>query len=96
MVSYRIYAEDMSASSEKNTENAVKNEAEEKKVTVREQEGYQSVSGDGEARMTKAKWLACIALGLGYTTSMQQATCLGAILRSINLALGEIAFLQKY
>jgi hypothetical protein len=27
---------------------------------------------EGEARMTKAKWLACFALGLSYTTAFQQ------------------------
>jgi hypothetical protein len=26
----------------------------------------------GETKMTKAKWLACFALGLSYTTAFQQ------------------------
>jgi hypothetical protein len=45
--------------------------------------------GEGEARMTKAKWLACFALGLSYTTAFQQGACLGAIVKSIDEALGE-------
>jgi hypothetical protein len=44
--------------------------------------------GDGEQRMTKAKWLAILALGLGYTTSFQQGACLGSIVKSIDSALG--------
>jgi hypothetical protein len=44
--------------------------------------------GDGETRMTKAKWLACLALGLSYTSAVQQGACLGAIVKSIDEALG--------
>jgi hypothetical protein len=29
-------------------------------------------NGAGEARMTRAKFLACLALGLSYTTAFQQ------------------------
>jgi hypothetical protein len=48
-------------------------------------------NGAGEQRMTRAKWLACIALAVSYTTSFQQAACLGAIIKSIDEALGEFA-----
>jgi MFS family permease len=41
-----------------------------------------------EPRMTKAKWLACIALGISYTTAFQQGATLGAIIKSIDIALG--------
>ena len=41
-----------------------------------------------EPRMTKAKWLACIALGISYTTAFQQGATLGAIIKSIDEALG--------
>jgi hypothetical protein len=42
-----------------------------------------------EPRMTKAKWLACIALGISYTTAFQQGATLGAIVKSIDEALGK-------
>jgi len=38
--------------------------------------------------MTRAKWLACIALGFGYTTAFQQHACTATIMRHINIALG--------
>ena len=44
--------------------------------------------GEGEVRMTKAKWLACLALGISYTSAVQQGACLGAIVKSIDEALG--------
>jgi hypothetical protein len=43
---------------------------------------------EGESGMTRAKWLACLALGLSYTTAFQQGACLGAIVKSIDEALG--------
>jgi hypothetical protein len=43
----------------------------------------------GPTRMTKAKWLACLALGLGYTTAFQQLACTGTILRHIDEELGH-------
>jgi hypothetical protein len=43
---------------------------------------------EGESHMTRAKWLACLALGLSYTTAFQQGACLGAIVKSIDEALG--------
>lgn len=45
----------------------------------------------GESRMTKAKWLACIALGLSYTTAFQQHACTATILKHIDDALGPTA-----
>lgn len=33
--------------------------------------------GEGEEGMTRAKWLALIALGIGYTTAFQQGACIG-------------------
>jgi hypothetical protein len=46
------------------------------------------LEGEGESGMTRAKWLACLALGLSYTTAFQQGACLGAIVKSIDEALG--------
>jgi hypothetical protein len=43
----------------------------------------------GPTRMTKAKWLACLSLGLGYTTAFQQLACTGTILRHIDQELGH-------
>jgi len=43
-----------------------------------------------EPRMTKAKWLACIALGISYTTAFQQGATLGAIIKSIDQVLGML------
>jgi len=45
-----------------------------------------------EPRMTKAKWLACIALGISYTTAFQQGATLGAIVKSIDEALGPTSY----
>jgi hypothetical protein len=42
-----------------------------------------------ETGMTKAKWLACIALCLSYTTSYQQNACTSAILKQIDEKLGK-------
>jgi sulfur relay (sulfurtransferase) DsrC/TusE family protein len=44
----------------------------------------------GEEGMTRAKWLALIALGIRYTTTFQQGTCIRAIIKSIDEALGMI------
>lgn len=32
---------------------------------------------EGEEGMTRAKWLALVALGIGYTTAFQQGACIG-------------------
>jgi hypothetical protein len=51
-------------------------------------------SGDGapvpkqETSMNKAKWLACVALCLAYTTAYQQNSCTSAILKHIDEKLG--------
>ena len=45
--------------------------------------------------MTRAKWLALIALGLSYTTAFQQGACIGAIVKSIDEALGKLIQLRK-
>ena len=42
-----------------------------------------------EIRMTKAKWLACIALSLSYTTAFQQNACTAAIVKHIDAELGK-------
>jgi hypothetical protein len=39
--------------------------------------------------MTKAVWLACIALGLSYTTAFQQNACTAAIVKHIDAELGQ-------
>jgi hypothetical protein len=38
--------------------------------------------------MTKAVWLACIALCLAYTTAFQQSSCTNAIVKHIDTELG--------
>jgi hypothetical protein len=38
--------------------------------------------------MNKAKWLACLALCLAYTTAVQQNACTSAILKQIDEKLG--------
>jgi hypothetical protein len=38
--------------------------------------------------MTKAVWLACIGLGLAYTTAFQQNACTTAIVKHIDDELG--------
>lgn len=60
----------------------------EKTMSPSETELSVSSDGPGEARMTKAKWLACIALGLGYTTAFQQHACTATIMRHINKEIG--------
>jgi hypothetical protein len=52
-------------------------------------------NGDGELHMTRAKWLAILSLALLYTTSFQQGACLGAIVKSIDEALGKSLFQAK-
>jgi hypothetical protein len=44
--------------------------------------------------MTKAVWLACIGLGLAYTTAFQQNACTTAIVKHIDDELGK-AFSNK-
>jgi hypothetical protein len=42
-----------------------------------------------ETTMNKAKWLACVALCLAYTTAYQQNSCTSAILKHIDEKLGN-------
>jgi hypothetical protein len=42
-----------------------------------------------KAVMTKAIWLACIALCLSYTTAFQQNACTAAIVKHIDAELGR-------
>jgi MFS family permease len=44
---------------------------------------------EGEKKMTKAKWLALFALGTAYMTAVQQGACIGMIVKSIDIALGN-------
>lgn len=44
-----------------------------------------------ETRMTRVKWLACIALSLSYTTAFQQNACTAAIVKHIDAELGKSA-----
>jgi hypothetical protein len=44
--------------------------------------------------MTKAIWLACIALCLSYTTAFQQNSCTAAIVKHIDAELGRSWFLE--
>jgi hypothetical protein len=39
--------------------------------------------------MTRAVWLACIALCLSYTTAFQQNSCTAAIVKHIDAELGK-------
>jgi hypothetical protein len=43
-----------------------------------------------ETSMNRAKWLACIALCLAYTTAYQQNACTAAILKHIDEELGKL------
>ncbi|QDS74911.1 hypothetical protein FKW77_004056 [Venturia effusa] len=51
-----------------------------------------TLAAEGEEGMTRAKWLALIALGIGYTTAFQQGACIGAIVKSIDEALGPTTY----
>jgi hypothetical protein len=42
-----------------------------------------------EGRMNLTKWLACIGLGLSYSTAIQQHACTATIVKHIDAALGE-------
>jgi hypothetical protein len=42
-----------------------------------------------ESRMSFAKWMACFALGLSYTTAIQQHSCTATIVKHIDIALGN-------
>jgi hypothetical protein len=64
-------------------------------INGRSDETISNDQGDGEARMTKAKWLACFALALSYTTAFQQGACLSAIVKSIDEALGTDVIIGK-
>jgi hypothetical protein len=55
---------------------------------IARENGEPDTEDEGEIGMTRAKWLACLALGLSYTTAFQQGACLGAIVKSIDEALG--------
>jgi hypothetical protein len=43
-----------------------------------------------DSRMSFAKWMACFALGLSYTTAIQQHSCTATIVKHIDIALGNI------
>jgi len=64
------------------------------KTSSHDNEVASSQEDEPEAHMTKAKWLACFALGLSYTTAFQQGACLGAIVKSIDEALGTTQTVQ--
>lgn len=66
-----------------------KSPTDEKGMAISSGRSMDGNDGEGETHMTKAKWLACFALGLSYTTSFQQGACLGSIVKSIDEALGE-------
>lgn len=46
--------------------------------------------GRVDSRMSFAKWMACIALGLSYTTAIQQHSCTATIVKHIDIALGTV------
>jgi hypothetical protein len=43
-------------------------------------------------RMNATKWLACIALGMSYTTALQQQACTASIVRHIDIELGPTSY----
>jgi len=45
--------------------------------------------------MTRAVWLACIALCLSYTTAFQQNSCTAAIVKHIDAELGKIPLITQ-
>lgn len=49
-----------------------------------------AVTDGSGGRMNRAKWLACIAMCLSYTTAYQQNACTAAIVNHINAELGEL------
>ena len=46
-------------------------------------------AGPIRERMTTRTWLAIFALGLTYMTAFQQGACTAAIVKSIDIALGQ-------
>jgi hypothetical protein len=56
---------------------------------IEKETGSSSDSSDApQHTMTKAVWLACIALGFSYTTAVQQMACTSAIVKHIDAELG--------
>jgi hypothetical protein len=49
----------------------------------------EEVFNGADSRMSFAKWMACIALGLSYTTAIQQHSCTATIVKHIDIALGN-------
>lgn len=66
-----------------------------KKVTTRgssverENSFEENQGGENGSSMTRAKWLACAALALSYSTSFQQNACTATIVKHIDAALGK-------
>jgi hypothetical protein len=58
-------------------------------VSSNESESRVVLELEDDSRMNKAKWLALFALGLSYMTAFQQSACIGAIVKSIDEALGK-------
>jgi len=52
-------------------------------------EAVEVVDVHKELRMTRAKWLACAALCISYTTAFQQNACTAAIVKHIDAELGK-------
>ncbi|TLD18252.1 Neutral ceramidase B [Venturia nashicola] len=49
-------------------------------------------NGEQESSMNRTKWLACIALGLSYSTALQQHACTATIVKHIDAALGPTSY----
>ena len=58
--------------------------------------GGSDIADPAVARMTLAKWLACIALGTCFTTAYQQNLTTSAIVKHIDNALGMMLFVDLY
>jgi MFS family permease len=54
-------------------------------VDLQSEEDFSGV----DSRMNVTKWMACIALGLSYTTAIQQHSCTATIVKHIDIALGN-------
>ncbi|KAE9979377.1 hypothetical protein EG327_007039 [Venturia inaequalis] len=69
-----------------------------KKVTTRgssverENSFEENQGGENGSSMTRAKWLACAALALSYSTSFQQNACTATIVKHIDAALGPTTY----
>ncbi|KAK2794657.1 hypothetical protein FQN51_000755 [Onygenales sp. PD_10] len=61
-------------------------------TSTKEANSSEDALAQPETRMTKAKWLAAIALCISYTTAFQQNACTAAIVKHIDVELGPTTY----